>query len=91
MNKNKKDSRKTRVFLDSCDQFVMDACAEGENLKSEKNYDSLKLNLMITLQKTLKHSVKIQFFGSRMIGLANSTSDLDIFIEYGRLRLYFNE
>ena len=59
---------------------------QGLNLKSKAKYDSIKSNLQSLLNKEFKKP-NIHFYGSRIIGVAENNSDLDIFIEIGNLLL----
>lgn len=79
----KSNSRKTRIFLDSCDVVVNAAYKEGIAFKNDSKNQNLKTTLEMLLEKHFQENVTVHFFGSRVIGLANDKSDLDIFIETG--------
>jgi hypothetical protein len=78
--------RRTRIFLDNVDTVVNAAFAESEKLKDEKRYEGLKTTLLMYLeQKMPGHRVKMHFFGSRPAGLADDKSDMDIYLEFGKI------
>lgn len=59
---------------------IVDRKAElAMTLMEPSKYEEVKDNL----QTKLKFS-KVHFFGSRLLGLANGNSDLDLFIETGK-------
>lgn len=70
-------------FLNRCDSTVKPMFLKSEFLKDEKRYEELKEQLELLLEEHYEN-VKVHFFGSRIIGLADDESDLDIFIEIGR-------
>ena len=79
-----KNSRRTRIFLDNCDVVVDAAYAESVNLKNDSKNENLKSTLEMLLEMHIGKSVKVHFFGSRMAGLGDAKSDLDIYVEIGK-------
>lgn len=73
--------RKTRKFINVSSRTIVE--------KAILNAKELRINsfgIEGNLDRILKNegmNVKIHFYGSRVIGLANKDSDLDIYIEYG--------
>jgi predicted nucleotidyltransferase len=51
-------------------------------------YFEIKANLT-TIMNNGGMKTKIHFFGSRVVGLARKDSDLDIYIEYGKINSDF--
>ena len=78
-----KHKNKTGDFLSSCDTIVNSLCSKGVALMDETEYDGIKMSLEALLRKHYD-TVKVYFFGSRFIGLANDNSDLDIFVDIGK-------
>lgn len=72
-----------RQFIQNCHVNIIHQICESEALKDEHQYAEMKSMLLNTLSETYP-SVKIHFFGSRIIGLAGKNSNLDIFIEIGK-------
>ncbi|XP_070499663.1 terminal uridylyltransferase Tailor-like [Chironomus tepperi] len=76
-------NRKTEKFINlKSPKLVEKAVLEAEMLKSMFNYTGISANLN-TILINGGMSTKIHFYGSRVIGLAQKDSDLDIYIEYG--------
>lgn len=74
--------RHTRKFLESCHVEVDKMTNKSECLKDEKRYNDVRLSLEKMLYaKFASSSSKVHFYGSRIIGVADNNSDLDIFIE----------
>lgn len=77
------------------DSSVDLSCAKSMNLQNEHQYEALRTNLEEKIS-SLHDNVQIHFYGSRIIGLANDESDLDIYVEIGdffkvKKRLKFNK
>lgn len=79
-------NRRTRKFLKNCETIIDSMYQQSFNLKNEDKYDSVKLNLQTHLKRHYDN-FSVHFYGSRVIGLAENNSDLDIFIEIGNLSL----
>lgn len=74
---NKESANK---FLISADTQIAGLVKQSKQLKDVKNYEEIRLSIEQLTRGKLS-SVKVHFFGSRIIGLANPKSDLDIFVE----------
>lgn len=84
-----KERRQTNKFLDNCQSTIDFMFNQGLNLKSQEKYDGIKANLQSLLKKPFGNP-NVHFYGSRMIGVAENNSDLDIFIEIGNLLLIYS-
>jgi hypothetical protein len=81
-----KGNRKTRLFLDNCNTIVDAAYQDSITLKGEHQYLALKNTLEMLLEQQFGMGrVRVHFFGSRVVGLADAKSDLDIYVEIGKL------
>ena len=78
--------RRTTKFLNKCGPIIDSMYQQSFNLKNEVLYDLVKLNLRTNLHDHYDN-LSVHFYGSRVIGLADDKSDLDIFIEIGNLLL----
>lgn len=71
-----------------CDLYVNDTeivhkkAELAITLMEPGKYEEVKINLQAKLQFS-----KVHIFGSRLLGLANENSDLDLFIETGKNRM----
>lgn len=68
-----------RNLYDNNDDIVHKKAELAMTLLEPGKYEEVK----ISLQLKLKFS-KVHIFGSRLLGLANENSDLDLFIETGK-------
>lgn len=75
--------RKTTKFLYQSETIVSKAIENAKLLKDESQYESIRTDLKNRLF-AIGMNVNVYFYGSRIIGLANNQSDLDIFIEFGK-------
>ena len=74
--------RKTEKFINQkSEKLVLNATVEAERLRSMFQYDGMKENLRQILNDA-GMVTKIHFYGSRVIGLAHSESDMDIYIAF---------
>lgn len=71
-------------FFRKCDSTVNAMFNKSEELKEETYYDDFKSDFEALLENNFKNVV-VHLFGSRLIGLANKNSSLDIFVEIGKL------
>jgi len=82
-------SRKIEEFItQKSHELVQNALLEADRLRYPLNYFGMKDSLIRTLRNR-GIGVNIHFYGSRFIGLAHKESDMDIYIEYGKLVIYF--
>lgn len=66
-------------FAEDYDLFVDNALERSLMMQQEvNNYDDISNSLTNILSS---YDTKVHFYGSRVIGIANPTSDLDIFID----------
>lgn len=68
-------------FLGNCNEIVWEAILAGEELKDSNNYGRIERDLDQDLWYGYQKDINIHFYGSRMYGLASSSSDLDIFVD----------
>lgn len=65
-------------FLDRINRSVVRATRNSRKFERKSRYDEIEYFL-----KSQVRSAEVHFYGSRMIGIANHYSDLDIYIEVG--------
>lgn len=75
------NSIKANSFLRNKDLKVADLVLRSKKMKSS-NYRGIRKNI-ISLSGAPFGDVDVHFFGSRIIGLATKSSDLDVFIDTG--------
>lgn len=73
---------KAEEFVRNWDQQSARLTEASKRLKDSYNYESIRRSLE-NLCRASFGPVAVHFFGSRIIGLATETSDLDIFIDIG--------
>lgn len=69
-------------YWEDIDYYVNNAYNTALKLRDVTNYSILTHDLRNAM-KNLKGFQSIHYYGSRMSGLANQSSDLDIFIQIG--------
>lgn len=74
--------------IEELNELVQSALSEADRLRHSHNFFAMKDSLIRTLRNR-GIGVNIHFYGSRFIGLAHKQSDMDIYIEYGKLVIYF--
>jgi predicted nucleotidyltransferase len=62
-----------------CKQNFEDAYTRAVELKTEKNY----AEILKSLESKIENG-KLHLYGSRIIGVGENSSDLDIFVEIGK-------
>lgn len=82
--------RGTRVFLDNCGELIEKVYQDGIIMKQKNQYESLLTNLSMCIEQFSNKRIKLHLFGSRIIGLADEQSDLDIFVEHGKINCLIN-
>lgn len=65
-----------------CNSKVNSLFKRSDILSYEEIYDNLKFDLE-ELLRNYYDNVEVHFFGSRLMGLADDKSNLDIFVEIG--------
>ena len=71
-------SEELRGFYKNNNEIVPKKAELAMTLMEPGKYEEVKINLQAKLNFS-----KVHFFGSRLLGLANGNSDLDLFVETG--------
>lgn len=82
-----------RAFLETSNEDVDRASEVSESLKNISKYSVVAKNIEDLITISFGVSVEVQFYGSRVIGVATEKSDLDVFVKIdGRsYQLYVHE
>lgn len=67
-------------FLLTSDRVIADLCKHSEQLKNLSNYSDIENSTKTLVQNALGLPSEVEFYGSRVIGVASTESDLDIFL-----------
>lgn len=76
------DETKAKSFLTTCSSVVSSMTELSKSLSSGWKFEEIRHDIKTLVSRTLGN-VDVHFFGSRIIGLGTSDSDLDIFIDVG--------
>lgn len=78
------DANKARNFLSQSDEVVASLVVTSRKLSGLAQYQKVCEHVKLLCQDAFNEfSVDVHLFGSRIIGLASETSDLDIFVDIG--------
>lgn len=70
-----------RKFLNNCDALVEDAVEVSMVLMNYGKYENITKSIKNAMWKDYRKNVDVYIYGSRACGLANKSSDLDIFVD----------
>lgn len=75
---------KAREFLQTSESTVAQMCERSRQLSDPAAYEDIKQNLESLARELFPNTaIEVYFFGSRIYGLADSDSDLDILLDIG--------
>ncbi|CRL01908.1 CLUMA_CG015185, isoform A [Clunio marinus] len=70
--------------MENLDSLVKEMTEVSRKQQDLSNYENISENLKQMIRASFHEEVQIHFFGSRIIGLAEKDSDLDIYIEFNK-------
>ena len=72
---------KSRKFLNESDNLVIDLTKNSEKFKNLARYEEISESIKEIVKNTFGSPSEVHFFGSRVIGVATESSDLDVFLK----------